>query len=325
MAINNNRIRCTASINGFGVINVDTAIAGYRVPTDLWAGGTMASGTIGTHQYILEDDTGGWELGVVVTTGTYTSTRTVIHSNMNSGAGFANDATGLTLSIVGDDLSAWACHRQNLTDNAPLASGSGLAAGANAVAADCSVAIGKTTLAKGAYATAMGENAGSPTAYDNATSLGALANAAALGATALGVGATAVLPSEVCLGEYAVSHVPVSGTHTGSASAVAAGGAAVDFRDFTGYFMVQATIRIEDDANPDTLAYTKAFSANYFLYSDGATCTTLGTPTITTVYTGGSVGTSALTIDATTGAPKLTYSGASGTGNSKGLLTISKA
>ena len=326
MAINNNRIRCTATIDGSGVINTVAAVSGYQLPANLWAGGAMASGTVGTHQYVLEDGSGQWELGVVVTTGAFVSTRTVIQSNANAGAGFSNGATGLTLSIVSDDMGSWACHRQNLTDSPPSASGSGLAAGASAEAADTSMAIGKGAKARGAYAIAIGETAGGAGLQDNSTSLGAFSVAGAANSTAIGAGATATLPKEICLGEALISIIPVSGIHTGTSSLVDATGSLMDFRDHAvGYLAVKATIRVEDDANPDLPAYVKAFTSEYFLYVDsGGTLTVLGTPTITATYTGASVGTTVMTIDTVRGTPKISYTGASGTGNSKGTLFVTR-
>ena len=327
MAINNNRIRCNAGVDATGVITVSTAISGYQLPANLWAGGTMVSGTIGTHQYVLEDGAGQWELGTVTTTGTFTSFRTVIQSNANAGAGFSNSTTGLTLSIVSDDMGTWAHHRLNLTDSPPASTGSGMAAGANSVAADTSIAVGHGAKATGTYSIAVGESAGEVTARAEAVALGSFAVAAADGAVAIGAGAIAVYAGEICLGAQAVSVLPVMAIHSGAASVVkAAGGGTINFADMAlAYLAVKATIRIEDDANPGVLTHTKTFTADYHLYTDGTTCTVLGAPTITTTYTGASVGTSALTINSTTGVPQLTYTGASGTGNSRGVLVITKA
>ena len=57
--INNNRIRCTATINASGVIVVGSPATGFVAPTNLWAyGASVATGTVGEHRYLLEDGTG---------------------------------------------------------------------------------------------------------------------------------------------------------------------------------------------------------------------------------------------------------------------------
>lgn len=333
MAINNNRIRCAAATNGFGVINTFAAETGFLAPTNLWANsGGMAVGTIGTHHYLLEDGAGGWELGTVVTTSTSASTRTVVQSNMNAGAGFANDVTGLTMSMVGDDMAALACRRTTLTEDAPSAAGVGLAAGAGAAAADEGVAVGYQAQARGLGAVAVGSNSGLAAEHQYSTIVGAGATTYAAGATALGAYAMAFFPGQVSLGT-SLSLVPIFGSHTATASVMysqdtfaSVAGPAFDAGNwFSGYVAVKAYVHIED-FDDSGLAFSKMFTADYHVFSDGTTITVLGTPTITTIYTGASVGTSVLTIDSATGIPALTYSGGGAThqGESAGVLVVTR-
>jgi len=332
MTIINNRIRCAASTNGSGVIDTFAANSGFLAPTNLWANsGGMAVGTVGTHHYLLEDTTGGWELGTVVTTSTSASTRTVVQSNMNSGAGFANDVTGLTMSMVGDDMAALACHRTTLLENSPSAAGNGLAAGASSVAADAGTAVGYQAKALGFTSTSIGSNAGDTLAADYSTAVGAGSVAHGAYSTALGAYAYAFYPGEIVLGDR-IRVIPLSGEHGATATVMedwATGSAvAVTFADAAGHHGVTANVRVYDfDGVASDLAVNKIFKVSYDIFSDGTTLTVLGSPVITTVHTGASVGATTLTIDATTGVPKISYSGggASHLGSSSATLTLTKS
>lgn len=322
--INNNRIRCTATINASGVIVVGSPATGFVAPTNLWAdGASVATGTVGEHRYLLEDGTGGWELGVVVCTTTTTSTRTVLQTNVNAPTGYANNATGLTLSMVGEDVASWAHRRAALTESAPAALDTGMAAGCNASAGAGAVAVGYNAKALGDYALAIGINAGAATAIQRTVSLGVGSMANAEFSVALGDDAVTVWPYEVAL-KNIVSVVRLWGSHNATASVMNGTLGGLSFVSMEGFHSIKGNVKVTDFDNGGTLTYMKLFAVDYHVYSDGATVSVVGTPTITTVYTGASVGTSVLTIDATTGLPKLTYTlgGASHIGDSVAALTI---
>ena len=322
--INNNRIRCTATINASGVIVVGSPATGFVAPTNLWAdGASVATGTVGEHRYLLEDGTGGWELGVVVCTTTTTSTRTVLQTNVNAPTGYANNATGLTLSMVADDTASWASRRSTLTESAPAALDTGMAAGCNASAGVGSVAVGYNARALGDYALSVGIDAGAATAVLRTVCLGVGAVANNEYSVALGDDALAVWPYEVAL-KNIVSVVRLTGSHNATASVMDGTLGGLSFTLMEGFHSIKGNVKVSDFDNGGTLTYMKLFAVDYHVYSDGATVSVIGTPTITTVYTGASVGTSVLTIDATTGLPKLTYSGggASHTGDSVAALII---
>ena len=322
--INNNRIRCTATINASGVIVVGSPATGFVAPTNLWAdGASVATGTVGEHRYLLEDGTGGWELGVVVCTTTTTSTRTVLQTNVNAPTGYANNATGLTLSMVADDTASWASRRSTLTESAPAALDTGMAAGCNASAGVGSVAVGYNARALGDYALSVGIDAGAATAVLRTVCLGVGAVANNEYSVALGDDALAVWPYEVAL-KNIVSVVRLTGSHNATASVMDGTLGGLSFTLMEGFHSIKGNVKVSDFDNGGTLTYMKLFAVDYHVYSDGATVSVIGTPTITTVYTGASVGTSVLTIDATTGLPKLTYSGggASHIGDSVAALII---
>ncbi len=322
--INNNRIRCTATINASGVIVVGSPATGFVAPTNLWAdGASVATGTVGEHRYLLEDGTGGWELGVVVCTTTTTSTRTVLQTNVNAPTGYANNATGLTLSMVADDTASWASRRSTLTESAPAALDTGMAAGCNASAGVGSVAVGYNARALGDYALSVGIDAGAATAVLRTVCLGVGAVANNEYSVALGDDALAVWPYEVAL-KNIVSVVRLTGSHNATASVMDGTLGGLSFTLMEGFHSIKGNVKVSDFDNGGTLTYMNLFAVDYHVYSDGATVSVIGTPTITTVYTGASVGTSVLTIDATTGLPKLTYSGggASHIGDSVAALII---
>lgn len=322
--INNNRIRCTATINASGVIVVGSPATGFVAPTNLWAdGASVATGTVGEHRYLLEDGTGGWELGVVVCTTTTTSTRTVLQTNVNAPTGYANNATGLTLSMVADDTASWASRRSTLTESAPAALDTGMAAGCNASAGVGSVAVGYNARALGDYALSVGIDAGAATAVLRTVCLGVGAVANNEYSVALGDDALAVWPYEVAL-KNIVSVVRLTGSHNATASVMDGTLGGLSFTLMEGFHSIKGNVKVSDFDNGGTLTYMNLFAVDYHVYSDGATVSVIGTPTITTVYTGASVGTSVLTIDATTGLPELTYSGggASHIGDSVAALII---
>ena len=324
MAINNNRIRCAATINGSGTIVIGAPATGFIAPTNLWAdGASIAAGTVGEHRYLLEDASGGWELGVVICTTTTVSTRTVLQTNVNTPTGYAISTTGLTLSMVADDTAMWASRRSALTESAPAALDTGMAAGCNASAGVGAVAVGYNAKALGDYALAVGINSGAATAVQRTVCLGVGAVANDEFSVALGDDAVAVWPYEIAL-KNIVSVVRLTGSHNATASVMNGTLGGLSFVTMEGFHSIKGNVKVTDFDNGGTLTYMKLFAVDYHVYSDGSTVSVIGSPTITTVYTGASVGTSVLTIDATTGLPKLTYSGggASHIGDSVAALII---
>lgn len=88
-----NRIKQEASINSVGKIVFGAAVAGYNaVDLEVDADDQF--------WYLLEDGSGGFELGGYYQYADGSGGRWVDQSNVRSGLGFASSTTGLTLSIV---------------------------------------------------------------------------------------------------------------------------------------------------------------------------------------------------------------------------------
>ena len=259
----------------------------------------------------------------MVCTTTTTSTRTVLQTNVNAPTGYANNATGITLSMVADDTASWASRRSTLTESAPAALDTGMAAGCNASAGVGSVAVGYNARALGDYALSVGIDAGAATAVLRTVCLGVGAVANNEYSVALCDDALAVWPYEVAL-KNIVSVVRLTGSHNATASVMDGTLGGLSFTLMEGFHSIKGNVKVSDFDNGGTLTDMKLFAVDYHVYYDGATVSVIGTPTITTVYTGASVGTSVLTIDATTGLPILTYSGggASHIGDSVAALII---
>lgn len=331
MATSRNRYKCAAHISGTNVITLDAAVVGYRAPANLWADGeTMLTGTVGVHPYLLEGPAGEWELGYVTTTSESASTRTVTES---SSGGFGAGTTGLTFSLVIDDMGAFACHRENAGHAAPTAATGGMAAGAGA---EClglnSIAIGGLATTPRHNSVAVGYGAstcdGLITGVElGGTAIGAESSARPGKSTAIGAYARASLCGEVALGASyiagtlfpCVRHLPLAAWSGGAVvpmHQIEGGNPAVDFWTWggegygvLGAIRLSGTVRVinDNDGATNGPAYIKLVAIDYSLWVTDVGVTILGTPNITDIFVGASHGTSSVSISATTGTPEFSH------------------
>lgn len=151
-----NRIKQNASIDSAGLIVFGAALAGHEaVDLEVAANDNF--------QYLLEDGTGNYELGVHSQTWndpTMDTFRTVSQSNVGGGSGFAPSTSGLTLSIV-QVASSGIATSADIPDGPRAAGTNAMALGPGAQALkDWSTAIGLSAEAK-----MTGEIAVGPSGY----------------------------------------------------------------------------------------------------------------------------------------------------------------
>lgn len=174
-----NRVKCTVSITS-GVVASIAPITGF---VELDAGTTNAA-------YLLEDNTGAWEVGVMSTV----SARVLSES---SGGGFGANHAGLTLSLIAP--------RAAYVDTGPLG-----AVGANSIplaTGTDSIAVGRESTASASGALAVGTDADAAGA--RAMALGNWARAEEVASAALGYRARAKHPGEMAIGHYMLPHTSI--------------------------------------------------------------------------------------------------------------------
>lgn len=275
-----NRMRSAAEINASGEIVPGVAVAGYSAPdsNSINVGGT----------YLLEDESGDWEIGVFGAYGDSGMTRT---SNESSAGSFANSTTGLTLSFIVTDTMVWAGARTGTGRKPP-------------------VAVGENSLAAGLEAYATGESS---------VAIGFLSNAVypaerVLGSTylqsthALSVGKTlfaAAGPLPLINDDGATGAVTLNFAtwHSG-----------ITNYGYDSMYRVRGTVLILDYSGTNVQANSKVIDVDYSMWwtAFGSTIALIGTAALTAIYTGGSAPNSTLSVNATTGALEITTTNGTG-------------
>lgn len=312
-----NRIKCEATIDGAGIVIPGAARPGFNAITDTWSPGAEVPGD---YPYLLTDAAGDWELGYHrVSSGgvLYGGTRTVVDS---SAGDFPTGHPGLVMSqgpLASNMVSG-------PIGNAPQSAGTSIAIGAGsfvAVGKNRSISIGSPTYVDAAKAVCIGADAGAQAAGGSSVSIGDSVNADLYGMVAIGEyenrGNIRWLPirNEVVLAD-------------GEKDFMTDNLATLDFSAWgmagyraNGAVRLRGTITIDDAAHPGVKAYTKVVTFDYMLWLASGVAEVVGTPDITTVFTGGSATSSTVDINATTGTLTLETAGAE-TVEARGVMVV---